>query len=487
MQSLTKFAQSGRLDLASPYKPPDKLSQLSAGGMSPASRSGTCKVSPTGRAGVQSPRTSVTPTAPAPRGSSHSRSRADGTLVQLSDCAKGLGLGLNKSNVITELTPGGAAARSGLLKLGDRVVAVDGVALEGDRMLQDVMRPAASHSLELVRGNGAAVRGTPSTPIDLPDLDFADPNLSPRSQPTPPPSPPSSAPPPTSTSPPPSREVRSPRSSGSRARQQALQSAHDRAATLTPSSGGASSGLAGPLEMQPTRTGDPLEMQPTHDDLGSLPVRQPTGNYLGSLPVPLEMSRGDGDGGGFGGGLGLGHMKAALKRQMEADQAAAVGADHSLAEAVEAAQAQESLETTAPPRFRRLSSAARLVQQGEWGEISQHSAAATKKGLMSVIREARDRHSVLQVAAPHELDKHGRDVDDPFRLRDMQTCQVRRRLLTCTPLAPHYSLLLLATPYYSSLLLTTPCYSPLITHHSPLPTPHHSPLTPHHIYICIYI
>ena len=238
--------------------------------------------------------------------------------------------------------------------------------------------------------------------------------------------------------------------------------------------------------MQPTRTGDPLEMQPTYNDLGSLPVRQPTGNYLGSLPVPLEMSRGDGDGGGVGGGLGLGHMKAALKRQMEADQAAAVGADHSLAEAVEAAQAQESLETTAPPRFRRLSSAARLVQQGEWGEISQHSAAATKKGLMSVIREARDRHSVLQVAAPHELDKHGRDVDDPFRLRDMQTCQVRR-LLTCTPLAPHYSLLLLTTSNYSLLLLTTPCYSPLITHHSPLPTPHHSPLTPHHIYICIYI
>jgi len=71
--------------------------------------------------------------------------------VQLSGCAKGLGIGLNKSNVITELTPGGAAARSGLLRLGDRVVAVDGTALEGDRVLQDVMRPAASHSLELVR------------------------------------------------------------------------------------------------------------------------------------------------------------------------------------------------------------------------------------------------------------------------------------------------------------------------------------------------
>ena len=64
-------------------------------------------------------------------------------------------------------------------------------------------------------------------------------------------------------------------------------------------------------------------------------------------------------------------MKAAFKRQMEADQAAAVGAGNSLAEVVEAAQAQESLKTTAPPRLRRLSTAANLVKQGEWGEISQ--------------------------------------------------------------------------------------------------------------------
>ena len=251
---------------------------------------------------MQSPRTSVTPTAPAPRGSSHSRSSAGGTLVQLFDCAKGLGIGLNKSNVITELTPGGPAARSGLLRLGDRVVAVDGTALEGDRVLQDVMRPAASHSLELIRGNGVAIRGMPSTPIDWPELHFADPNLSPSAQPTPPPSPPSSAPPPTSTLPPPSsdfrsptvpppsRDVRSPRSSGSRARQEALQAAHDRAAALARSSGGASSGLAVPLEMQPTYTGDPLEMQPTHDNLEA-------------YPVSLDMSRRDA--GGLGWGLGL--------------------------------------------------------------------------------------------------------------------------------------------------------------------------------------
>ena len=407
---------------------------------------------------MQSPRTSVTPTAPAPRGSSHSRSRADGTLVQLSDCAKGLGIGLNKSNVITELTPGGAAARSGLLRLGDRVVAVDGTALEGDRVLQDVMRPAASHSLELVRGNGVATRGIPSTPIDWPELDFADPNLSPSAQPTPPPSPPSSAPLPTSVLPPPSSDfrsptlppprrdvstyVRSPRSSGSRARQEALQAAHDRAAALARSSGGASSGLAVPLEMQPTYTGDPLEMQPTHDNLEA-------------YPVSLDMSRGDG--GGLGWGLGLGHMKAAFTRQMEADQAAAVGAGNSLAEVVEAAQAQESLKTTAPPRLRRLSTAAKLVKQGEWGEISQHSAAATKQGLIAVIREARDRHSVLQVAAPRELDKHGRDMDDPFRLRDMQTFQASPTHLPSTT----FSLLPLATPCYSLLPATTPSSLPL--------------------------
>ena len=74
---------------------------------------------------------------------------------------------------------------------------------------------------------------------------------------------------------------------------------------------------------------------------------------------------------------------------------------------------------------------------------------------LNLTREARDRHSVLQVAAPHEVDKHGRDMEDPFRLRDMQTCQVRREL-TCAP--PHYFPL---TPE-SSLL--TPYY-PLLTDH----------------------
>ena len=76
---------------------------------------------------------------------------ADTVLVPLIDCTKGVGLGLNRSNEITEITPGGAAARSGLLRRGDRVVAVDGEALEGGRSLQEVLRPAASHVLEVLR------------------------------------------------------------------------------------------------------------------------------------------------------------------------------------------------------------------------------------------------------------------------------------------------------------------------------------------------
>ena len=78
--------------------------------------------------------------------------KAAGTvLVPLIDCTEGVGLGLNKSNEVTEMTPGGAAARSGLLRRGDRVVAVDGEALEGGRALQEVLRPAASHVLEVLR------------------------------------------------------------------------------------------------------------------------------------------------------------------------------------------------------------------------------------------------------------------------------------------------------------------------------------------------
>ena len=273
---------------------------------------------------------------------------------------------------------------------------MDGAALEGDRMLKDVMRPADSHTLEVVRGNGVASRGTAASvaPMDL-DLDFADPSLSLSARPTPPPSPPTSVPPPTSA-----EELRQ------QGRQQALQRAQERAAAAqdlgwapVPSGGGS---LPVPLEM--SRGVEPNPQQRPIDPaaaarFGGASGREPGGGLGGG-----EVAGGLGGRLGGGGGIGGGHMKAALKRQMEADQAAAAGADQSLAEAVEAAQAQESLETSAPPRSRRLASAAKLVQQGEWGEISQHSAAATKKGLLTVIREARDRHSVLQVAAPHEVD-----------------------------------------------------------------------------------
>jgi len=298
-------------------------------------------------------------------------------LVPLTDCAKGVGIGLNKANVITQLNPGGAAARSGLLRLGDHVVAVDGTTLEG-RALRDVLRPADAHAFEVVRGNGAATRGAPPVASKSIDLDFVDPNLSPSSRPTPPPSPPSaSAPPPTSASPPPSRAAKpppTPEDLRQQGRQQALQRAHDRAAALEPSVGGASSGPPVPLEMQPTYPGDPLEMEPTYDDVGTLPVplkmsrggvepnpqQRPmdpaaAARFGGASGRDVGAGLGGGLGGKLGGGFGGGHMKAALRRQMEADQLAA-GGDQSdrLAEAVEAAQAQESL--TANRRFRRMSS-----------------------------------------------------------------------------------------------------------------------------------
>jgi len=52
-------------------------------------------------------------------------------IIHLMGCGRGVGLGLNSRNVITELPPDGPAARSGQLRLGDQVVGVDGVALQG--------------------------------------------------------------------------------------------------------------------------------------------------------------------------------------------------------------------------------------------------------------------------------------------------------------------------------------------------------------------
>ena len=74
--------------------------------------------------------------------------------VELEGCLeKGLGLGLDASNRITEIKPAGQAAASRELLLGDVVVGVDGVALEG-RQLQHVMRPGVALSLEVERVGG---------------------------------------------------------------------------------------------------------------------------------------------------------------------------------------------------------------------------------------------------------------------------------------------------------------------------------------------
>ena len=87
-------------------------------------------------------------------------------------------LTLTRRNEITELTPGGAAARSGLLRLGDRVVGVDGVALEGGLSaaplahapltLREVLRPAASHTLEVLRRGGDGAPSQTSALASLP-------------------------------------------------------------------------------------------------------------------------------------------------------------------------------------------------------------------------------------------------------------------------------------------------------------------------------
>ena len=68
----------------------------------------------------------------------------------------------------------------------------------------------------------------------------------------------------------------------------------------------------------------------------------------------------------------------------------------------------------------RSSHTPNIRRQGEWGKLGHQGATATKQGLLSVVTESRNRHSVLQVAVPLELDAH-----DPVHLRDEQTCQVR--------------------------------------------------------------
>ena len=135
-------------------------------------------------------------------------------------------------------------------------------------------------------------------------------------------------------------------------------------------------------------------------------------------------------------------LRSALRCKLERDQ---LGRDdpseHRLAEAAEAAAARAGLEKSS--RLRRVSAevsaslsqrkasllsrrdsllqseTVRLAQAGQWGQIGHKGASATKKGMLVVTTEARNRHSVLQVAVPLELD----DTDEAH-LRDEQACQI---------------------------------------------------------------
>ena len=51
--------------------------------------------------------------------------------VVLTGCLGGVGLGLDDQNRVTMLRPGGPAAASGQLALGDRILSADALPLEG--------------------------------------------------------------------------------------------------------------------------------------------------------------------------------------------------------------------------------------------------------------------------------------------------------------------------------------------------------------------
>lgn len=70
--------------------------------------------------------------------------------VKLDGCGPlGIGLGLDASNTITMVKPG-TPAEAACLALGDRILSVDGTALNG-RAMADVMQAADSHVLQLER------------------------------------------------------------------------------------------------------------------------------------------------------------------------------------------------------------------------------------------------------------------------------------------------------------------------------------------------
>ncbi len=73
-----------------------------------------------------------------------SKKRHFSKAVVVAGCQGGLGLGLDDSNRVTEITPGGPAEACRLFRLGDRLISADGVSLAG-RRLQDVLKPLDRH------------------------------------------------------------------------------------------------------------------------------------------------------------------------------------------------------------------------------------------------------------------------------------------------------------------------------------------------------
>ena len=93
----------------------------------------------------------------------------DTLTVVLSGCdakAGGVGIDLTQENVILEIRPDTAAARSsGLLRVGDKVLSVDGVALRG-RGLTEVIQPADTHEFEIERVQDWAGFSIEDTDVD---------------------------------------------------------------------------------------------------------------------------------------------------------------------------------------------------------------------------------------------------------------------------------------------------------------------------------
>ena len=111
----------------------------------------------------------------------------------------------------------------------------------------------------------------------------------------------------------------------------------------------------GSLDEKLTRLSNAEETQASQDDaavMAAIKAREKAA-MQSAAPSPKRL------------GGGLTHMQAALRREMEVDQAAAAaaaggGVEHRLAEAAEAAQAQNRLEKA--PRG-RMSEAVKLVRQ----------------------------------------------------------------------------------------------------------------------------